>query len=211
MKLYIFILFTNLIIKTYLFIYKVHTLSYLQKSLRLLSSDNSFLHHINGDSHFLNYYYTSLYLGPNKTRQVYILDTGSSITTSPCDQCTSCGDHLNPKYHLENTSKILSCGDKKCNMSPNSICLEHKCSFRISYAEGSKLYGVYVDQEIYFENINLASNITNISYNMPIGCTTTETHLFKTQLADGIMGLNNNEHSFVGMLYKLGIIKKNIF
>ena len=211
MKLYIFILFTNLIIKTYLFIYKVNTLSYLQKSLRLLSSDNSFLHHINGDSHFLNYYYTSLYLGPNKTRQVYILDTGSSITTSPCDQCTSCGDHLNPKYHLENTSKILSCGDKKCNMSPNSICLEHKCSFRISYAEGSKLYGVYVDQEIYFENINLASNITNISYNMPIGCTTTETHLFKTQLADGIMGLSNNDNSFVSIMYKLGIIQKNIF
>ena len=61
------------------------------------------------DSPSNNYYYTTLYLGKNKSPQVYILDTGSSITTSPCDQCTSCGEHLNPKYPLENTSKILSC------------------------------------------------------------------------------------------------------
>ena len=192
-------------------IYKVRSLSFLQKSLRQLSSENSFLHYINGDSRYLNYYYTTLYLGKNKSAQVYILDTGSSITTSPCDECTSCGEHLNPKYPLENTSKILTCDDNKCKMAPSSKCIKNKCSFQISYAEGSKLSGVYVDQEIFFEAINMEPNITNQSYSIPIGCTTLETHLFKTQLADGIMGLNNNDNSFVGLMYKLGIIQKNIF
>ena len=211
MKLFFYFLFSNFIVYTNSFIYKVKSLSYLQKSLRQLSSDVSFLHYINGDSRYLNYYYTTLYLGKNKSPQVYILDTGSSITTSPCDQCTSCGEHLNPKYPLENTSKILSCDDSKCKMAPSSRCSLHKCSFYISYAEGSRLSGIYVDQDIYFEAINMEPNITNQSYNIPIGCTTTETHLFKTQLADGIMGLNNNDNSFVSMMYKLDIIQKNIF
>ena len=211
MKIFIYILFINYIINVNSFLYKVKSLSYLKKSLRLLSSDNSFLHYIYGDSRYLNYYYTTLFLGKNKSPQVYILDTGSSITTSPCDQCTSCGDHLNPKYTIENTSKILSCYDNKCKIASKSQCRNNKCSFQISYAEGSKLLGIYIDQEVFFETINKSPNITNESFFIPIGCTTTETHLFKTQLADGIMGLNNNENSFVGMLYKLGIIQKNIF
>ena len=126
MNFFIFFLFTIYIIKINSFLYKVKSLSYLKKSLRILSSDDSFLHYIYGDSRYLNYYYTTLFLGKNKTSQVYILDTGSSITTSPCDQCISCGNHLNQEYPLENTSKILSCNDKKCKISSNSRCLNNK-------------------------------------------------------------------------------------
>ena len=211
MKNFFIIIFTYILINANSLIYEVKPISYLRKSLRKLSSDNSFLHYIEGDSYYLNYYYTSLYLGQNKTRQVYILDTGSSITTSPRTLCSSCGTHLNPKYSLESNSQILSCNDNKCKISSASRCSNNKCAFRIRYAEGSKLSGVYVEQNIFFEKINLETNITNESYNIPIGCTTEETHLFKSQLADGIMGLNNNENSFVSMLYKLNIIKKNIF
>ena len=211
MKFLFCILFINFVDKSISFIYRVKSLNNLQKSLRMLSKDELFLQNVHGDTHFLNYYYTTLYLGINKTPQVYILDTGSSITTSPCDKCISCGEHLNPKYKLENESKIISCNDAKCKIASNSRCMKNKCSFSVSYAEGSKLSGFYINQDVYFETMNLEKNISDKSYNIPLGCTTTETHLFKTQLADGIMGLNNNEHSFVGMLYKLGIIKKNIF
>ena len=211
MKNFFIIIISYILINANSLIYEVKSISYLKKSLRKLSSDNSFLHYIEGDSYYLNYYYTSLYLGQNKSRQVYILDTGSSITTSPCSLCSSCGTHLNPKYYLESTSQILNCNDNKCKISSASRCSNNKCSFNIRYAEGSKLSGVYVQQKIYFEKINEEKNITNESFNIPIGCTTEETHLFKTQLADGIMGLNNNENSFVSMLYKLNIIKKNIF
>ena len=127
MKLFFSFIFLFFLINVNSYLYRVKSLSYLKKSLRILSSDNSFLHYINGDSHYLNYYYTPLYLGQNKAPQVYILDTGSSITTSPCDQCKNCGKHLNPKYHLENTSKILSSNDNKCKLASHSRCSEKKC------------------------------------------------------------------------------------
>ena len=192
-------------------IYEVKSFSSLKKSLRLLDDDNSFLHEVKGNSNYLNYYYTTLYLGKDKMPQVYILDTGSSITTSPCDQCTSCGNHLNPKYKLENNSKIIPCHTTRCDMVSNSRCQDNKCSFHVSYAEGSRISGFYINEDVYFETIDNINNITNISYNIPIGCTTEETHLFTSQLADGIMGLNNNDRSFVSMLYKLKVIQNNIF
>ena len=192
-------------------IYEVKSFSSLRKSLRFLDDDNSFLHEVKGNTHQLNYYYTTLYLGKDKSPQFYILDTGSSITTSPCSKCTSCGKHLNEKYKLENESQIIPCQNAKCNYLSNSRCLMNQCSFYVSYAEGSKLSGIYVNEDVFFETIDSENNITNSSYNIPIGCTTTETHLFKTQLADGIMGLNNNDKSFVNILHKLNAIKKNIF
>ena len=212
-NLFIFyiILLLNLYGLTTSLLYEVKSLNSLRKSLRILDDNNTFLQEVKGDSHELNYYYTTLFLGKNKSPQVYILDTGSSITTSPCSRCTSCGKHLNEKYKLENISKIISCHNEKCNFLSNSKCLGNQCSFSVSYAEGSKLAGFYVNEEIFFEEIDSVNNITNSSYNIPIGCTTTETHLFRTQLADGIMGLNNNDKSFISLLRKLNVIQKNIF
>ena len=192
-------------------IYQVKSLNSLKKSLRILDEDNAFLQEVKGDSNYLNYYYTTLYLGKDKSPQVYILDTGSSITTSPCDKCTSCGQHLNQKYKLEDEKKIITCDSDKCNLLSNTKCISNQCSFHTSYAEGSKISGFYLNEDVYFETIDSENNITNISYNIPLGCTTKETHLFQTQLADGIMGLNNNDKSFVSILYRSKVIQKNIF
>lgn len=141
-------------------IYDVKSLKSLKRSLRLLDDDTSFLHNVKGDSNYLNYYYTTLYLGKDKHPQTYILDTGSGITTSPCDKCLHCGKHFNQKYKLENESKIIPCNDKKCSLV-KSTCSNNQCSFRISYAEGSKLSGFYVNEEIYFETIDSENNMTS--------------------------------------------------
>ena len=179
---------------------------------RNLSPENesSFLENVYGDSYDLNYYYATLYFGPKKMPQTFIIDTGSPTTTSPCSKCTKCGKHLNKPYEFNSNSKILQCYSDECN-SLSSSCSNGKCSFYISYSEGSRLEGFFSLQDISLENINKSPIISSKSFTIPIGCTTTETHLFLTQLADGIMGLNNSGKSFVSLLYKYKAIEKEMF
>ena len=139
-------------------------------------------------------------------KQGFILDTGSSITTSSCSLCKKCGKHIYPPYKLNSSKKIISCEDKKCKML-SSNCKNKKCSFRISYAEGSSLEGIFINKKIYFNN----NTEKRSEIEIPIGCTLSENNLFYKQEVNGIMGLNNNEFNFVEILYKLGRIEKNIF
>jgi hypothetical protein len=89
-----------------------------------------------------------------------------------------------------------------------SNCLkDDNCSFNIFYNEGSSLYGLFTNEEIYFSD-NL--NEKNI-YTIPIGCTINESDIFENQLVDGILGLDNSEKNFVSVLKKNNIIQKNIF
>ena len=184
----------------------------LRRAHRNLSpeKDTFFLEQTYGDSFELYYYYATLYFGPNKTPQTFILDTGSPTTTSPCSKCTSCGKHLNKPYPFQDDKKIIKCFTEDCN-SVASSCNSNQCSFSISYSEGSRLAGFFNMQDIYFENINNDPIISSKSFTLPIGCTTTETHLFVTQLADGIMGLNNSGKSFVSLMYKYKVINKELF
>ena len=184
----------------------------LHRSHRNLSPENDsyFLEQVYGDSAELNYYYATLYLGPKKTPQTFILDTGSPTTTSPCSVCTSCGKHLNKPYEFTDNSRIVKCNSNECNILKSS-CRNSRCIFSISYLEGSRLEGFFNIQDVYFENINNSPIISTKFFTIPIGCTTTETHLFATQLADGIMGLNNSGQSFVSLLFKNKIISKEIF
>ena len=89
----------------------------------------------------------------------------------------------------------------------SSNCKDKKCSFRISYAEGSSLEGIFINKKIYFNN----NTEERSEIEIPIGCTLSENNLFYKQEVNGIMGLNNNEFNFVEILYKLGRIEKNIF
>ncbi len=171
-------------------------------SLRNLNSIST----IYGNTHYLNYYYGYLYLGKEGKKQSYILDTGSSITTSPCNLCKDCGKHQNGLYQI-NENDILKCSDSKCSLVSNSCSMGSDCSFSISYSEGSSIYGKFINELIRFGD----DYEIDIPFEFPIGCTNKETHLFKTQLADGIMGLQNSEKSFPSILFKLNRIKRNLF
>jgi hypothetical protein len=62
------------------------------------------------------------------------------------------------------------------------------------------------------ETVSFGEDYKNqIGHYIPIGCTTSENHLFYTQDANGIMGLSNTDHNFVNILYKFGAIEKNLF
>ena len=169
--------------------------------------------YIYGSAFKINYYYSNIYLGENMQKQGLILDTGSSITTSTCSPlCQSCGKHICPPYDIKSKNKIISCSDSKCGLV-NANCdkskkeIENKCSFSISYSEGSTLRGVYINELVRFGKNYKDQDGTYI----PMGCTTYENHLFLNQEANGIMGLRNTENNFVEILFKLGAIKRNIF
>ena len=201
--IYQIILITAIIKQSFSLITKLHTIpskNYL--SLRSLEQSTSY-----GNSHDLNYYYSYLYVGKPPKPQSYILDTGSSITTSPCSLCNSCGTHQNGLYEISK-DQILKCSNKSCSYVNNKCSIsDSDCSFYISYSEGSSISGVYVNEFINFGNYYEEKE----SFEFPIGCTNRETHLFVTQLADGIMGLQNNNKGFVSILYLLGQIKNHIF
>ena len=167
---------------------------------------------IYGSSFKLNYYYTNLYFGEKMQKQGLILDTGSSITTATCSPlCQNCGNHIRLPYDIKSYKKIISCSDEKCKMVP-SKCNSNSnsnsnCTFSISYSEGSSLNGIFINEIIRF-----GKNYTKQKgKNIPIGCTTSETHLFYKQEVNGIMGLCNNDYNFVNILYKLGAIQRNVF
>ena len=192
---------------------KIFFIILLIKLILSEDTDDSFLLKVYGDSYVLNYYYITLYLGEQKSPQQYILDTGSETTTSTCDKCTSCGQHKNKPYKIANEKNIIKCNNSSnCLFLPHSVCINKQCCFLNSYQEESLIFGFYNFQKVYFEKINKFGNITLESYIIPMGCTTKETGNFiKEQDADGIMGLNNNENSFISLLYKNKIISKNLF
>ena len=214
LKIIKYILFIfNLIIQSNLLTLELKTISIPYLSIHNSSSNYKLRdlseQYIYGSAFKLNYYYSNLYLGEDMQKQGYILDTGSTITTSTCSPiCTHCGKHICPAYDIKTEDKIIPCSNEKCRMV-TSKCngVSNKCSFSISYSEGSSLSGVYIDEIVRFGNNYKEQNATFV----PIGCTTDENHLFYTQDANGIMGLANNERNFIEILYKFGAIKKNIF
>ena len=167
--------------------------------------------YIYGSAFKINYYYSNIYLGEDMQKQGLILATANSVTTSTCSPlCQSCGKHICPPYDIKSKDKIISCSDPKCEIV-YSYCdkneKENNCTFRISYSEGSRLEGVYINELVRFGKNYKEQNGTYI----PIGCTTFENKLFLNQIPNGIMGLSNTENNFVELLYKLGGIKRNIF
>ena len=193
------------------------------------NTESKFVLNVKGNSEYLYFYYITLFMGNKKQNQSFIIDTTSSITTSPCSLCESCGDHLNEYYIINDTSSIINADSKECNYLPNifndtfelnlNYFVEKNCKF-FSEIENEKIYGLYLENSVSFEsilsNINNNDNIEDFiseedEFQIPIGCSLKETGFLQSSLADGIIGLNNNNKSFVSMLYRNEIIKNNLF
>ena len=197
------------------------------KSYSINPLNKRYILNIEGNSDNLYFYYISIFVGSGKQRQTFILDTTSSITTSPCNLCSSCGDHFNDYYLINDHSSIIDINSEECNLLPgvsNNFSTEkdfqlyiNNCYFE-SKLENETISGIYLNNLINFESIIFESNslneeiiYKNNEFKLPLGCTLKETGLFKTILTDGIIGLNNNNKSFISLIFLKKIISNNIF
>lgn len=193
----------------------------------IIEQNKKFVLNIHGNSDNLNFYYINLLIGKEKQNQSFILDTTTSIITSPCNLCSNCGDHFNDYYIIDNSSIINKQSDE-CKSLPNIIYSSYeknlkldknKCYFFSNY-ENEEIFGLYSNNYINFESLSINKETEedindyvsdNTKFQLPIGCTLKETGFLKSFLADGIIGLNNNDKSFISTMYKKELIPQNLF
>ena len=194
------------------------------KHLKALKFHSKLLQTVYSDSFSKNYYYTTLYIGSHRARQTFVIDTGSSIMSSPCSPCSDCGSHKSPIYFdINRKHKPLKCSSKICKLLPATNCDEetkstfgNTCSYTIDRASGEGISGYYMRDIVYMETDRklhldpLARKVFR-SYALPIGCTTEELGKYKELNTDGIMGMNKSPKSFISLLYKLKVINRDIF
>ena len=146
------------------------------------------------------YYFSKLQMGSSDMEQSAIIDTGSDTLAFPCDYCEGkdCGSHQDPRFPSSKSTSFAF--ESRC---PTKILFHsHQvCQFVKSYAEGSSLLGFLATDYMRFKDskrINdlklkkLNSNLKkDLKMKAEFGCTTKETGLFKTQYADGILGLDD--------------------
>lgn len=191
----------------YKYRYNINTLRQLDH-LNNLRGESSVIF---GNSSSLNYYYVDIYIGEPPQKQSVIIDTGSHMLAVPCSPlCTHCGKHINTYYSMDksNESSIIDCETEKCKKFTRSSCNQDRmCTYSQSYAEGSSLSGVLIEDKVLFgDTFHKFSPLR-----VPFGCTTSENKLFYDQEADGILGLANSEGGFIRALYDNQIIPHYVF
>lgn len=163
-----------------------------------------------------NNYYVKFYQEKDSSTQTqsYLLDTTFSLISSPCNLCKSCQTHYYPFFIIDNKKDIISCNSKICSSIINpSNCESDECHFNIKddLNNGKNIEGILVYSTIYINNMN-ENNIEQTPFaSVPIGCTTEEGNFYKNKKINGILGLNNNNNTFVDNIYNLKYINKNLF
>ena len=160
-------------------------------------------------------HYVDLWVGtPSPQRETLIVDTGSAITAFPCEQCSKqCGDghHTDNHYKesLSRTFEVVQC--RHCHIGKCSR-RHDACIISALYQEGSSWRAFEASDVVYSggpHNEILKKNKN--SFRMYFGCQTRLTGFFKTQLADGIMGMEMASSSLWKQMYKQGVMDEKSF
>ena len=138
-----------------------------------------------------------LWVGTPAQRQTVIVDTGSGVTAFPCSTCSNCGSNYHTdKFFNEKASttfEILSCD--KCS---RGTCQNHEnCSIGMSYQEGSS-WKAYEAKDLAYAGGSHTEAASSTDqdvhrFTLDFGCQTSLTGLFRTQLADGIVGMTQTD------------------
>lgn len=165
------------------------------------------------------YYFATFEVGTPEKPQSVIIDTGSDTMAFPCETCKgrNCGSHQYPRFK-PNTSRTFKYKIRCSN--PQRMGGHQVCKFVKSYAEGSSLYGFLADDLIRFKSAKQVYGnklrelnkklVKDVRIQTEFGCTEKETGLFKTQYADGILGLDD-QSEFINSLEQLNGNGQKVF
>lgn len=147
-------------------------------------------------------HFAYVFVGTPPQRQSVIIDTSSHYTAFPCTGCSQCGQHTDAYWDLRNstTAQVPQCGNQPCTISQ-------------SYSEDSSWHAFKVIDKFWVGSLNVNSVPGADGYGIDFlfGCQTSETGLFRTQLADGIMGLSPGDDTLPAQLQSQGITDNSIF
>jgi hypothetical protein len=168
-------------------------------------------------------HYVNLWVGsPTPQRQSVIVDTGSHFTAFPCTGCHKCGaeHHTDPHFSPEksNSFHVLQCHEciaSATTCDETKVGAEQTCHFTQSYTEGSSWEAYQARDMVYCGGQDVLQAANPMDHQMAIpflfGCLTSETGLFVTQLADGIMGMSAHEMTLVKQMYNARKLEHNMF
>ena len=153
-------------------------------------------------------HYANVYVGSPPQRVSVIVDTGSHHTAFPCVGCKSCGKHTDPYFQPELSSTLSYLQCHECLASAR--CVAHKCQISQSYTEGSS-WKAYQMRDNYYVGGERANSEKWLETSFVFGCQSFETGLFRTQKADGIMGMSMHAQTLVPTMRANNIIAHNVF
>lgn len=131
---------------------------------------------VHGDFRVLAYYYADVYLGTPPQKVTAIADTGSTLLAFPCRDCADCGQHRDPPYDptRSSTSRPLACAG---GCPSSSQCASSRCTYSVSYAEGSTIAGNYFQDVVWIgdEKHRSERDGANFGTQFKFGCHQRET------------------------------------
>ncbi|GAX24912.1 hypothetical protein FisN_2Lh186 [Fistulifera solaris] len=172
-------------------------------------------------------HHIQLWVGQPPVLQTLILDTGSRLSAWVCEPCLHCGQHQSARYYdpLQSSTSSVTLqvhGFSNSNTTtttcqfPVSIREQSQCILQQHYTEGSRWTAYEVTDMVTLAGIvkddddddddDYEASLPYATVAFTFGCQTKLTGLFTKQLADGILGLEYSEFSFLSTLRDHGIL-----
>lgn len=172
-----------------------------------------------------------LWCGSPAQRQTLIINTGGHGTAFPCTGCRNdCGEGYHIDHYFDETASLtfhqLSCDECVLGTCKDAADPSKKgtCTFGLSYEEGSSWFAVEVQDHCYIGGLHDKpvsvdgatddldpAHAAAYAFDLNFGCQTSISGLFRTQLADGILSMDNSPNSFWNQLYRAKRMQDELF